>query len=290
MFGGMAQAASYANAVGKTRYEAVSGDVNNDGVPDILVRALPDIIMLPLDDELQVPLLSPAPSPTFVLLSGAGGTYTLVTKPGAEITGSSVWQAGTHRVVYGDVLGTGAGSIVIKAESAGATSFVVAMAADTGVLRLVQQLNVATIGINLGAEGTSVALRDQNGDGRTDLRVSVNNRLTAVLLADAAGVFHADAGATVAATWNAMLAALDAGDKATALTYISSGSQENYSRAFGEMGDDIRTVSATLSDFAIRELRPGYAMASITMNYGGKVTLRPITFIDKNGQWVILEF
>jgi len=264
-------ASSDADAAGNSPYQALSGDVNSDGVADILVRA------------------RSSAGPTLILLSGAGGAYTVIDKPATELSGRSVWQAGTHRVVAGDP-GTAPASLMIKAEKIDATSFVLNMAGDTGTPRLVQQLHGAAIGIDLGAAGTTLAWRDQNGDGRADLRVSGNHRLKAVLLADAGGALHADAAATVTATWNAMLAALDAGDKATALRYISPGSNQNTARAFDQMGDAVRTFSATLSDFAIREVNPRYAMASITMHHNGEVTLRELTFIHWNDEWIIVEF
>ena len=188
------------------------------------------------------------------------------------------------------VLGTGAGSVLIKGSSPGIPSFVVAMAADTGTLRLVQQLTVDAVGVDLGAAGTTAALKDQNGDGRTDLYISVNNRLRAVALADATGAFHVDTQSTLMATWLAMLSALDARDAATAVSYIAVGSRDKYSQAFNGLDQSMAKISPMLSDFALSSITSRYAIATVSRNYNGKVSLHYVTFVLTVDTWEILEF
>jgi hypothetical protein len=55
--------------MGNTKYVVMTGDVNNDGQNDVLMKAVPTIVMIPIDDDLNVPIPLPLLSPTFVLLS-----------------------------------------------------------------------------------------------------------------------------------------------------------------------------------------------------------------------------
>ena len=289
---GIVHAGAYDNAVVKANYVAYCGDVNGDGRLDVLIRAQPAVLPLELDDDLTVPVVLPTRSPSFVLMSGGFvyTHYTLQSAPDSAMLNAPVWHTGCHELIYGDVLGTGAGSVLIKGSSPGIPSFVVAMAADTGTLRLVQLLTVDAVGVDLSAAGTTAALKDQNGDGRTDLYISVNNRLRAVALADTTGAFHVDTQSTLIATWQAMLSALDARDAATAVSYIAGGSREKYRQAFNGLGASMDNISPTLSDFALSSITPHYAIATVSRNYNGKVSLHYVTFLLTVDTWEILEF
>jgi YD repeat-containing protein len=133
---GSAVAGPFDAAMGKTRYVAKSGDVNNDGQNDVLMLAVPQTVMIPVDDDLSVPISLPVPSPTFALVSTGFGTYTLVTNPDAEMMGSSAWGAANQSIVYAGPNGPYAASVTITAATAQQASFVISMAADTGLLQI----------------------------------------------------------------------------------------------------------------------------------------------------------
>ncbi|HEY8101774.1 MAG TPA: hypothetical protein VIF82_13580 [Burkholderiaceae bacterium] len=289
-----AHASPYDNAMARTVYHAFSGDVNGDGYPDILLKADYKIIMLPLDDDGLFPLPIPAPSPTFVLLSQSDGSYVLTAKPDASIVNSAVWQANSYDLILGDVLGNGAGSILIKTRTPGQPSFVVAMSSSTGALQLVQVLTTANIGIDLGAAGTTVAFQDQNGDGRTDLVVSVNNRLTSILLADANGDFAKNSTsndtATIRAVWSGMLNALSNGDTTTALSYINDESKDSYAQIFSDLGSNVQQLPSSLSNFNFVTVTSTYATAVVSQSYGGQNTMGFVNFMLGAGGWNIVGF
>ncbi len=129
-------AGTYDGAMGRTKYVAMTGDVNGDGHNDVLMKAVPKVILIPLDDDLSVPVPIPVPSPTFALISTGYGTYALTVNPSAVILASTAWTAATQQVTFAGASGTVAASVTITAASTSQASFVVAMAADTGALQL----------------------------------------------------------------------------------------------------------------------------------------------------------
>lgn len=133
---GAAVAGSFDGALGRTKYITMTGDVNNDGQNDVLMKAVPTLVPIPIDDDLTVPVLIPAPSPSFVLLSTGYGTYTLLTNPDAAMLGRAEWAAAKQTVTYAGPNGEFAASVTISAASPEQASFVVAMAAATGLLQI----------------------------------------------------------------------------------------------------------------------------------------------------------
>ena len=173
---------------------------------------------------------------TLVLLSSIGGTYSLDANPPPSIVNSSVWQAGSHDVVFGDVLGNGTRAMVIRARTQGGASFLIATSV-TGAPQLLEQLTTARLGIDISAAGTTVELSDTNGDGRADMTVKMNGAVTNVFLADASGMFDKGTDetttqnntvASVRAVWGGFGAALNAGNTSQALQYVSTASAPYY--------------------------------------------------------------
>lgn len=282
-------AGEFSDALQTSSYAVATADINGDGVPDVLMRAQPKVMTLPLDDDLMVPIVKPVKSPTFVLLSD-GGWFSLVSNPDDGLVRNPLWRGDSHELVFGDVMGDGGGSVLIRAKSSGYPSFVVARDGSGGALRLVQELSSGALGLDVSAQGTTVELKDSNGDGRSDLYVNVDGRPRAVLLADKSGTFHANQDDTIRAVWSAMLAALDMRDPARALTYIGEDSRPKYAQAFTEMGDGVTQVSLSLREFATVEVRSRYATASVLQTVNNRVSIRYITFLRNGNDWTILEF
>lgn len=117
-------------ALGRTRYVQSAGDINGDGLSDVLMKAMPSVLMLPLEDDLNVPVSIAPPSPTFALLSNPYGQYSLVTDPDAGVIANGAWKAGTQTITFSGASGDLAGSVSISAVAANQTSFVVSMASS----------------------------------------------------------------------------------------------------------------------------------------------------------------
>lgn len=127
---------TYDGNLGRTRYVLLTGDINNDGQNDVLMKAMPSVVFIPLDDELSVPITTAPASPSFALVSTAYGAYTLVTNPDAATMARVEWKAGTQQVTFYGAEGEFAGSVAIKAVSGEQASFVVSMAAASGQLQI----------------------------------------------------------------------------------------------------------------------------------------------------------
>ena len=280
-----AQASTYNRALSNSSYKSFAGDVNGDGRPDVLLRAEARIIIIPFDDDLSIPIRVAPKSPTFVLMSNAEGAYSLTVNPGDSIVNNSAWQINSHDLIFGDVLGTGIGSMLIRGRTQGMPSFVVATSAANGLPYLVQQLTPANIGMDLSAPGTEAMLTDQNGDGRTDLVVNMNGRIALVLLADANGAFYRDDAATIRAVWLGFINALNAGDASKAVQYFVSGSRAQYEIAFAEIGSDISTIGPTFSGIQFVEVQPTYARLVIKQTVAGTSRMYFVTFVFGRNGW-----
>ncbi len=280
-------ATDYSNALRKSSYRVFSGDINGDSQDDLLLRANTVIVPVDLDDMSLI--VVPSPSPTFVLLSSADGTYSLRANPAAATLSSAVWKNSPSSLVFGKVQGNGRESMLIKGTSAGAPSFVIAISA-TGVPQILQQLTSASIGIDLGKPGTVAELNDNNSDGRTDLVVKIDGRVTAVLLADANGIFRKDEMASINAVWLGMLSELSKGNRAGAMAYISERSKASYDSIFSALGAGVKAISPTLTNFRLVKVTQDIATAVVTRNYNGKATMHHVTFIANGDSWDIMEF
>ncbi len=130
-----AHAASYVGALGKARYSVLSGDVNGDGKPDLLVKAQPTALMIPLDDDLLIPIMVAPTSPTYVLLSSVSGNYTLAA-PSTPMLAYGGWTPANYAVSFSGVAGAYAGSMTLTSALVAQPNFVVSMTADSGQLHL----------------------------------------------------------------------------------------------------------------------------------------------------------
>lgn len=133
---GHAVAGPFDSALGDTKYVTMTGDVNGDGQNDVLMKAVPKFVAIPIDDDLDVPIPIPPRSATFLLLSTGYGTYTLVTNPDTQTIGWPGWTMATQQLAYAGPNGAFAGSVTITAAAPDQASFVVSMAADTGLLQI----------------------------------------------------------------------------------------------------------------------------------------------------------
>lgn len=125
-----ANAATYDGAMVRTKYVLWTGDVNLDGMNDVLMKAVPGLVTVPLDDDLIIPISIAPPSPTFALISNQYGNYSLVTAPDFATVSSTAWKEGTQRVAFYGASSSQSGSVSIIGSSPDQASFVIAMSAS----------------------------------------------------------------------------------------------------------------------------------------------------------------
>lgn len=278
----------YANALVQSFYRPYSGDLNGDGRTDILLKASSSTVMITIDD-LFIPVTVSPKIATFVLTSNADATYSLINNPASELETSGVWQPDSHDLVYGDVLGNGLGSVLIKARVSGAPSFVVAMSSSTAP-QLIQQITTATLGVDLGAPGTTAELRSFNSDSRTDLVVNTNGRIAAVFIADQNGIFRRDDETSIQAVWAGLMKEFSNGDPNMAAQYLVEQSREQYREAFTDLGADLKKISTSISTIRALSRTDTFAEYVFTQNVGGSNTMHIVPFVRHNGLWSISGF
>jgi hypothetical protein len=280
----------YVNALDRAQYQVFVGDINGDGIPDVLVKAKTPVAMIPLDD-LQFPVVLKPPSPTFELLSNGAG-YTLVINPPWSVIQNPVWTTGNYDLLFADTLGTGSHDLLLRPRTAGGTAFLVSTSPTDGSPQLAETISQSTLGIDLGASGVSVALTDVNRDGRADLVVRTNGQITAVFLADANGTFSkpVSAQSSVFASWNGLRASLDAGDINSAAAFVAPASRAGYVAVLTSIGANVANVSGNWSDLKAIELAPTYARCALIQTENGSQYLYHVNFVLQNGQWLVDSF
>jgi hypothetical protein len=281
-----AQSAPPGGVLGSAQYTIYTGDVNGDGQMDLLARAKSRIVIIPYDPPFPVPVRPP--SPTFVLLS-SGSTYTLNGSPSISTVRSSVWQAGGYALLYGDFAGNGNSGMLIRDTSAGGTTFSITSIAGTGP-QLLQAMTSSTLGVDLGASNVTTELADQDGDGRADLLVRTGGRVTAVLLADANGLFNRTDGDPVMAAWFGMLSSLSSGNQGDALQYISPAIRDTYQQAFTNMGSAATALRATLTNLSGVQISDRFATYVVDQTTNGVVRMHFVQFINVDGVWMLDSF
>ncbi|MFC4313123.1 hypothetical protein ACFPN2_28855 [Steroidobacter flavus] len=279
----------YQYALQRAEYLVSSGDVNGDGTLDVLVKARVSITFVDID--LLVPIVLKPASPTFVLLS-SGGTYTLSANPDATLINHPAWQASSHDLVFGDVLGTGNNAMLLRGRANGSPNFVIVTSSSTGAPVLSQQLSAANLGVDISGSTHSVSLVDTNRDGRADLVLRTNGTIDTVFAASADGLFAApqDEEDRVMMAWRAFCAALDAGDLASAQQFISPVTQARYMTGLTNLGPAVTTFTSTLAQPREVSTTATFAEYAITQTYNGSTYLHLIVFRKSSNRWQLEEF
>jgi hypothetical protein len=280
----------YVNALQRTAYSIFTGDVNNDGYPDLLAKAKIGLVMIDMD--VLVPIVLKPASATFVLLSQSGGSYVLSPNPSAATVGSSAWRPATYTQVFGDVMGTGSVALLLQARTPGSPSFLITTSASNGEPSLLQELTTAGIGYDLSASGITATLSDTNRDGRADLTIRSNGLIEAVLTASQQGTFARPSSDMdqILVAWRSFCAALDSGDVNSAARFISIDGQDTYVPVLRNLGSTLRTVTIGWSQPKAINMGGNFALYGIHDSTGTGDVLHMIVFMREDGRWLLSEF
>ena len=178
--------AQYVNALHDANYDVYSGDVNADGIPDLLLKARSQFVLI--DYEVIFPVLLRWRS-TFAVLSNLDGSYSVVVNPDAGLLNHSAWQSGTHELIFGDTNGDGSDEMLVRAKIPSSASVLITTSPTDGVPALLQRMNAQDIGIDLGQSGLEVDLLEIDGDNRTDLLTARGGVVETIHIAGTNGAF-----------------------------------------------------------------------------------------------------
>lgn len=284
-FGGMA----YAQDFDPAEYEIFSGDVNNDGNIDLLFLAERRIIIVTFD--ILIPVVIGPKLDTFAVLSDNPDGYYIDLDPAQSLIEHSAWTAGTHNVLLGDVTGSGSNELLVVAQGPDSTAALIGFDVS-GNPFVLQDLSSAAVGVDLGATGTVVELRDSNGDGRDDLYIRVEGLLQYLVLANTSGQFDFpdDDQSSVYLTWSTFCASLDDGDVASALNQIYPRARENYDGPLNGLGAGVQNVTATWSNIKEVSTTDRFAEYTVFQQTENGQRMHFVTFMKDGDQWYLLTF
>lgn len=270
-------------ALQQAGYTAYSGDLEHDGDIDVLVKAKSRIALIDFDPIIPV-VLKPS-SPTF-LLRASGSVYSLEINPPTNIVRDSLWAAGAFDLMFGDVTGTGARTLLLRSRAADATSFLITPSLSTGQPQLLQTLTPAVLGVDLGGTTSEVTLQDKDSDGQTDLVVRSNGVVVAVLIARDDGTFAKETSSEgqPLMAWRIFCASLDDGNLDAALSYISTPSRGQYQTALVNLGTAITGLTSNWVGIKTVEVASSYAIFNVTQNLGENLQYQ-IVMVKEDGQW-----
>ena len=282
----------YANDLFRAKYTVYSGDINGDGVVDLLF--VPKRVVVLINYDVPFPVIAKPASPPFELLSG-GGSYSVVLNPAASVVKNAIWKGGMYSLSYGDTLGTGSATMLVDPTTSGLPSFMFTTSATNGAPQLLEALTTSTIGVDLSAAGTGATLQDTNNDGRADLVVWVNGKLSTVLIAASDGTFSvpaAAAGGPSMTAWRSFVAAITLGDSSSASTFLSGSALSNYGPALAALGSTtlMPTIAKNWSEPQIVTLNADLMEMVVFQTEGGQVKMHLVDVVNDAGQWVVESF
>ena len=283
----------FADALQRTHYETLNGNVNDDGHPDIYLEAQQSVAILSIE-TLLLPVPLPAPSSTFLLLSRPDGSYRLIRNPASHLVDGTDWLSGNFDVHFGDTDGDGSVEMLVEARFDWSDSFLIGAETSSGRPIFVQQLRETDTGINLGAPGVAAVLDDVNDDGRADLVVYEDGLVIAVFVATVSGNFSFDEDnevnsyASARLVWSAFCRALEDGDMSGALDYVVSSSLPFYHRALSGIVD-LGGLPAQWSEPRRISATDKYAEYLVTQTLDGQTLHHVVVFKKEGERWRVLS-
>ncbi len=141
------------------------GDVNGDGVLDLIVGAGPDggPEVRVFDGKTLQPLMYGNPNPGFAT-SRLGNFYAILGPTGVFTAKGTFWFTGGVFVAAGDVNGDGFADVIVGADAGGGPQVTVWSGKDGHLLESFNAFNAPSFG-----GGVRVAAADMNGDGLADI-------------------------------------------------------------------------------------------------------------------------
>lgn len=179
--------AQFRNGLSDAGYDVYSGDYNGDGYPDLLLRAKHQFVLIDYDTVIPVLLRW---RQSFMVLSNSDGSYSILLNPNTAAMSNPLWVPGTHDLIFGDTDGDGSLELLLRSKTPNGVNVLVGTSPTDGVPRLLQRLNAADVGIDMGQADLDVDLLDTNGNGRDDLLIATRYGLVVQISpASSAGTF-----------------------------------------------------------------------------------------------------
>ena len=144
--------------------EILSGDYNNDGLPDIYLkpRASTQAVTIPYDISVSVDVI--AGNQSVILQNNGDGTYTLIYNPSPASISAITWIPSTsHELVFSDFNDDGVQDVLVQATTVGGVSVVI-YAVGTGEVPAIAKQIVRT-----------QTVTNENVTGRTPIDASAGN-------------------------------------------------------------------------------------------------------------------
>ncbi|WP_071872204.1 RHS repeat-associated core domain-containing protein [Atopomonas hussainii] len=169
---------SYAAQWNTARVQALTGDYNGDGQPDIYLKPHKGLVMIGVEQPL--PLVLTPPFPPVVLLKN-GASYTHLYNPPLSELNKVSWQTLPYDLHTADLNGDGLADLILQPQHSGQDLILVSGQPETQGLLAIK--NSAELGIEIASTaGAVISTVDLNKDGRTDLVINVNSQIEKKLI------------------------------------------------------------------------------------------------------------
>lgn len=198
---------------------------------------------------------------------------------------SSAYGLTELKVVAGDFYGDDSAELLIQASSSGFHSI---MFTQNGVgleqAQLLGQDNGASVSSDLGA----ITVQDVNKDGKDDLVLLNGENIVRAILGSPSGFIVSEEDPTADLVLRDFTNALMSGNSQKALNYIEPTSRGRYSRAFSDLGSDIKNIATGFSSPTKLSATNNYAELILTQVVNGQQYVHICSFIkNHDGRWYI---